>query len=121
MDAERAPRGVRRAAAEADEHAGRTGAHQVQGRRVGGGAADDHRHVELVDEALEVERLRAARDVLGRHGGATDDEQVDPGVDDGLPQLLGALRGEGTGDGDAGVADLAQPLGDQLGLDLGSR
>ena len=56
--------------------------------------------------------------VLGRHRGAADDEQVDPGIDDGLPQLLGALRGEGAGDGDAGGADLAQPLGDELGLDL---
>ena len=56
--------------------------------------------------------------VLGRHRGAADDEQVDPGVDDGLPQLLGALRGERAGHGDTRVADLAQPLGDQLGLDL---
>ena len=101
VDAERAPGGVRGAAAEADEHAGRTGAHEVQGRRVGGGATDDDRHVELVDEALEVQRLGAAGDVLGRHRRAADDEQVDAGVDDGLPQLLGALRGEGAGDGDA--------------------
>ena len=100
VDAERAPGGVRGAAAEADEHAGRAGAHEVQRGRVGGRAADDHGHVELVDEALEVQRLGAARDVLGRDGGAADDEEVDPGVDDGLPQLLGALRGEGTGDGD---------------------
>ncbi len=57
-------------------------------------------------------------DVLGRHGRAADDEEVDPGIHDGLPQLLGALRGEGAGDGDAGGADLAQPLGDEVGLDL---
>ena len=110
VDAEHEAGGVGRAAAEADEHAGGAGAHQVQRRRVGGRTADDDRHVELVDELLEVQRLGAARDVLGRDGRAADDEQVDAGVDDGLPELLGALRGQGAGDGDAGVADLAQPL-----------
>ena len=92
VDAERRARRGRGSAAEADEHAGRAGAHEVQRRGVGGGAADDDRHVELVDELLEVQRLLVLRHVLGRHRGAADDEQVDAGVDDGLVELLGALR-----------------------------
>ena len=56
-DAEDVARRVRGAAAEADEHAGRAGAHEVQRGLVRRAAADDHRHVELVDELLEVERL----------------------------------------------------------------
>ena len=39
------------------------------------------------------------------------------GVDDGLRELLGALRGQRAGDGDARVAHLLEPGGDQLGLD----
>src|SRR5699024_9030342 len=61
--------GLGRAAAEADEDAGRAGAHQVQGRGVGGAAADDHRDVQLVDEALEVQRFAVRGDVLGGDGG----------------------------------------------------
>ena len=51
-------------------------------------------HVELVDELLEVQRLGAAGDVLGRHRGAADHEDVGPGVDDRLLELRGALRGQ---------------------------
>src|SRR6478735_1425053 len=47
VDAQGGARRVRRPAAEADEDAGRSGAHEVQGRRVGGRAADDDRNVEL--------------------------------------------------------------------------
>ncbi len=54
---EHVARGVRGAAAEADEHARGAGAHEVQRGLVGGAAADDHGDVELVDELLEVERL----------------------------------------------------------------
>src|SRR5690606_15602332 len=82
VDAERDAGGVRRSPAEADEHARRAGAHEVQRRRIGGRAADDHRHVELVDEPLEVERLGAGGDVLGGDGGPPDDEQVGTGLDD---------------------------------------
>jgi len=64
----------------------------VKGGGVGGGAADDDRHVEFVDELLEVERFLVLRDVFGRDRGAADDEQVDAGGDDGLVQFLGALR-----------------------------
>ena len=117
VDAHGLPGGVRRAAAEADEHARRAGAHEVQRGGVAGRAADDDGHVELVDEPLEVERLAAGGHVLGRHGGAADDEQVDPGGGDGLPQLLGALRAQRAGDGDAGGADLGEAVADQLGAD----
>ena len=58
VDAERRAGRGRRSPAEADEHAGGAGAHEVQRRRVGRGAADDDRDVQVVDELLEVERLR---------------------------------------------------------------
>ena len=78
---------------------------------VGRAAADDDRHVELVDELLEVERLGPAGDVLGGHRRAADDEQVDAGVDHRLPELLRCAAGtERAGHGDAGVADLRDPL-----------
>ena len=58
-----------------------------------------------------------------RHGGPADHEHVDARVDHGLGELLGALRRQRSGHRDAGLADLAQPLGDQfalhrLGVDL---
>lgn len=90
----------------------------MQGGGVCRGAPDDDRDVELVDEPLEVERLGPARDVLGRDGRAADDEEVDAGLDDGAPVLLGALRGQRSGDGDPGPAQLLDPVGDELGLDL---
>ncbi len=108
---------MRRAAAEADQDARGTGAHQVQGRRVGGAAAHDDRDVELVDELLEVQRLGRARDVLGRHGGAADHEDVHARVDDCLGELGGALRGERGGGDDARVAHLLEAPADQVRLD----
>src|ERR1700734_740029 len=47
-------------AAEADQHPGRPGPHQVQRGGVGGAAADDHRYVKLVDQPLQVQRLGLA-------------------------------------------------------------
>ena len=69
-DAEHLAGRVRRAAADADEDAGCARTHQVQCGLVGRAAADDDRHVELVDELLEVERGRLGRHVLGRDDGA---------------------------------------------------
>src|SRR5690606_41403213 len=54
VDAERGARRVCRAAPEAHEHARRARAHEVQGSGVARRTPDDHGHVELVDEALEV-------------------------------------------------------------------
>ena len=50
-----------------------------------------------------------AGDVLGGDRRAADDEHVDARVDDGLVELLGALRRERAGDGDARGADLGEP------------
>ncbi len=119
LDAEDVARGVRGAAAEADEDTGRAGAHQVQGGGVRGAAADDHRDVQLVDELLQVERLGGAGDVLGGDRRTADDEDVHARVDDGLGKLRGALRGERRGGDDAGVAHLLDALPDQLLLDGG--
>ena len=105
------------AAAEADEHAGRAGAHQVQGSGVVGCAADDDRHVKVVDELLEVQRFLAGGDVLGGDHSAADHEQVHARVHHGGVELLGALRGERAGHGDTGGANLVQTLRDELRLD----
>ena len=80
------------AAAEADQHAGGAGAHQVQRGGVGRAAADHHGDVELVDELLQVQRLSPAGDVLRRHRGAADDEDVHARVHDGLGVARGALE-----------------------------
>src|SRR3954447_4545665 len=116
-DAEHLPRGVGGATAEPDQYAGSTSSHQVQRGLVGRAVTDDDRDVEVVDELLEVERLRLAGHVLGGHRRTANDEQVDARVDDVLGELLGPLRRECAGDGDARVADLLHPLRDQLGLD----
>ncbi len=108
---------VRRATAEAHQHAGTTGPHQVQRCLVRRAAADDDRHVELVDELLEVQRLRVAGHVLGRHRRAPDDEQVDTGVDHGLVELRRALRGQRGGRRHTCVADLADALPDEVVAD----
>src|SRR5438270_7419580 len=63
-DAQHAAAGAGVARSHADQDAHGAGAHQVQGRLVGGAAPDDHRDVELADEALAIERLGGPRDVL---------------------------------------------------------
>ena len=108
VDAQGPPRGGGRSPAEADQDAGGAGPHQVQGRGVAGGAAHDHRDVQFVDELLEVQRFVVLGDVLGRDGGAADDKDVDAGGHHGLVVFLGALRGQGAGNGDAGGTDFGQ-------------
>ena len=100
-DAQHAARGARRARADADEHAGRAGAHQVQARVVRGTAADDDRHVDLADELLEVQRLGHRGDVLGGDDRALDDEDVEAGVERQLVVLAHALRRQRRADDDA--------------------
>src|SRR5699024_5211875 len=117
VDPQRLAGRVRCPAAEADEHAGGAGAHEVQRGGVGGGPADDDGHVEFVDEPFEVERFGLGGDVFGGDGGAADDEQIHAGVDDRTPVLLGALRAQRPRDGDARLADLPQAFVDELGDD----
>src|ERR1035441_9267615 len=81
LEAEYCGGGVPRAAAEPDEYPGRPGPHEVQRRGVRGAAAHDHRHVELIDELLEVERLGLPGDVLGGNGGAADNEDIHARID----------------------------------------
>src|SRR5436190_5050467 len=76
-DAEHAAARARVTGADADEDADGPRAHQVQCGRVRRAAADDHRDLELTDELLQVERLGGLRDVLRRHDGALDDEDVE--------------------------------------------
>ncbi len=116
-DAEHGGRRVTGAAAEAGQHARGAGAHQVQRGGVRRAAADDHRHVQLVDELLQVERLGLTGHVLGRHRRAADHEDVDARVDDRLVVAHGPLRRQPGRGGDAGRADLLDPLADQLLLD----
>ena len=105
------------AAAEADEHAGRAGTHQVQGRGVVGGAAYDDGHIQIVDELLQVQWLVILGDVLGGNDRAADDEQVDARFEHGRIIVLRALRGQGARNGDAGVTNLMQTLDNELRLD----
>src|SRR4029450_3215405 len=60
--------------ADADEHAGRAGAHEMQGRLIGGATTHDHGDVELAYEPLEVERLDGLRHVLSGNHRALDHE-----------------------------------------------
>ena len=116
-DAEHAARGAGRAGANAHQHRLRPGPHQVQPGGVRGAPADDHRHRHLADELLQVERLGAGRDVLGRDDGALDHEDVEAGLERALVVLTDALRRErGRGD-DAVLLDLPDPLRDQVLLD----
>ena len=101
------------------QEGGGTGAHEVEGGGVGTHAADDDGHVELVDEALEVEGFGRARDVLGGDRGPADDEEVNAGLDDCAPVPLGLPGAEAPGDHDAGGADLGQAGGNELGEDRG--
>ena len=116
-EAEHAPGGAGVARADADQHADRAGAHEVQPGLVGGAAAHDDRDVELADEALQVERLRGLGHVLGRDDRALDDQQVQLGGQDGGGQLLGPLGRHRGGRGDPGLLHLADAGGDQLGDD----
>ena len=116
-DAEHAARGAGRAGADADEHARRARAHQVQAGRVGGAAAEHDRDRQLADELLEVERVPLRGDVLGGDDRALDDQDVQPGVKTELVVALDALRSQRRGGDDAVGLDLLDALGDQLFLD----
>ena len=119
-DPEHAARRADRARADADEHAGRAGAHQVQTRVVRGAAADDDRNRrELADELLEVERRPGLvpGDVLGGDDGSLDDEDVETGIERDLVVAADLLRRQRRGGDDAVRLDLLDPLGDQLRLD----
>ena len=48
----------------------------------------------MADEGLEVQRLGAARHVLGRHDGGLDHQQVRLGGEHRVGQLEGAVRRE---------------------------
>ena len=91
----------------------------MEGGGVGGHPSDDDGHVELVDEAFEVEGLNGSRDVLGRHEGTANDHEVHARLEDSAPVPLGLGGTETPGDDDPGGADLGQPLSDELGPDRG--
>ena len=61
---------MRGTAAETDQHTGCTRTHQVSRGAVSRAAADDHWHIEFVNELLEIQRLTFGRDVLGAYGRA---------------------------------------------------
>ena len=80
-DPEHAAGGAGVARADTDQQAGRTGAHEVQRGGERRAAADDHGHIEVTDEALQVQRLGSAGNVLRADDRALDDEQVDAGFE----------------------------------------
>ena len=83
---------------------------------VGRAAADDHRHVELVDELLQVEWLKFGRDMLRGHRGAADDKEIDAGIHHCLGVRLGVLRRQRAGCRNSGLSDLGNSLADQFNL-----
>src|SRR4051812_37520227 len=116
-DAQDAARGARRARTDADEHARRAGAHEVQAGVVAGTAADDHGHRQIGDELLEVQRLGGLRDMLGGDDRALDDQDVEAGVEDLLVVLHDALGRERGGGDDALVLDLPDALDHEVLVD----
>lgn len=108
---------MRRLPAEPDQHPGGTRAHQMQGSLVGGGPADDDRNVQVVDELLQIQGLVAGGDMFGRNRRSTYYEEIHTRIDHRGVELLGALRREGPGHRDPGLANLLQTAGDQLSLD----
>jgi len=100
----------------ADDHARSAGAHQVQRSLVVGAAADEHGHVEVGDERLEVETRRLTlRDVLGGDHRALDYQQIDTLGEHVRRELGGVLRGEPHRNTDARGAQLADPAAQQNG------
>ena len=98
--------------ADADEHSRRAGPHEVQSRGVRGAAPDDDGDVDLADEALQVERLRVLRDVLGGDDRALYHEEIELGGEHDRDELGGALwRDRAAGD-DACFFDLANAQAD---------
>ena len=102
---------------DADQDPDRTGAHQVETGLVGGAAADDHRQVELTDEALEVEGLHRLRDVLGGDDGPLNDQDVELSLQARRRQRFGPLWRDRGGRRDARFFHLADALRHELRLD----
>ena len=118
-DAQHAARGAGGPRADAHQHRGRAGAHQVQAGVVRGAAAHHDGDRQLAAELLEVQRWpRLVRgDVLGRDHRALDHEDVEPGLERILVVVAHALGGQRRRHHHAVLLDLGDALGDQLGLD----
>ena len=115
-DAQALAGGLCGTAAEAHQHAGCAGTHQVLSLRVASNATNDDRNVQLVDELLQVQRLVRGGNMLSRDGRATDDEQLNARLHHGLVVLLGVLRAQGACNDHAGVTNLFQACSDQFRL-----
>ena len=111
------PAGADMARAGPYEHAGGSGAHQVQGRLVAHAATDDHRRLHPADERLEVERVHRRRHMLGRDDRARDDQQVDLGTGGVGGQLDRPLGPDPARGADPRLGDLGDAGSHQLGLD----
>src|SRR5438270_5656582 len=116
-DAQHAPGRAGRPGPDADEHAGGAGAHEVQARVVGGASTDDHGHVQRRYELLQVQWLRDSGHVLAGDDGSLDHEHVQPGLHRDLVIPEHALGRKGCRHHNLLFLDLADALGDQLGLD----
>ena len=115
-DAQALAGGLCGTAAEAHQHAGCAGTHQVLSLRVASHATNNDRNVELVDELLQVQRLVRGGNVLSRDGRTADDEQLNARLHYGLVVLLGVLRAQGACNDHAGVTDLFQACSNQFRL-----
>ena len=70
-----------------------------------------------LDEVREALTGLGIAGMLGRHGRPTDDEEIDPGVDDDICEFLGALGRQRARHRHSGRPHLPQPFDDELGLD----
>src|SRR5581483_496751 len=116
-DAEHFAAGAGGAGADADEHAGDAGLHQLLGGGERDGIADDDRHVaHVLDQLVEDEALLGPADVARAGDGRLHDEDVDAGIARDGRELLRVHRRAGYGGDAAALLDLAHALADELGL-----
>src|SRR5918995_590640 len=116
-DAEHGPARAGVPGADPDEDPDRARTHEVQGGGVRGAPAHDHRHVELTDELLEVERLARLRHVLGRYHRALEHEDVEVGLHHELRVALHPLGRERARRHHPRALDLGDALADELVFD----
>ena len=86
--------GHRGTAAEPHQNTGGTGAHQVLRLGVPCHAADHNRHIQLVNEFLEVQRFMRGRNMLCRDRSTANHEKIGTGLHHRFVMFLGVLRGK---------------------------
>ena len=108
--------GHRGTAAEPHQNTGGTGAHQVLRLGVPCHAADHNRHIQLVNEFLEVQRFMRGRNMLRRDRSTANHEKIGTGLHHRFVMFLGVLRGKRARHNNTRITNFFQTRGNQLGL-----